>query len=187
MSTNSEKAFEQMNFIEKLKATGPAWMAAGLNIGGATVTNSVLLAAATGFTFGWVFLLATLAIFFATYACVQLTILTNKDPISLISAEMGSFYGYLLAIAILIVNTVFFGVNVSLAGNVVSTLVPAVSNRIGSLLILVGSAAFILLPGKSANVFIQKSLKYMVYVLSVSYLLSLFVVKVDWSGFVSGL
>lgn len=41
------KSFNDMSFIEKIKSTGPAWMSAGLNVGGATVTNSVILAAAT--------------------------------------------------------------------------------------------------------------------------------------------
>jgi Mn2+/Fe2+ NRAMP family transporter len=69
---NNETVSKKPSFLEKWKSSGPAWMAAGLNIGGATVTNSVLMAAATGFVLGWVFVIATFAIYLTTYVCVEL-------------------------------------------------------------------------------------------------------------------
>jgi len=180
------KEFERMNFFEKVKETGPAWMAAGLNIGGATVTNSVLLAAATGFMFGWVFAIATLAIMFSIYVCVRLTVITNRNPIELIKNEINSTYGYLVGAAILIVNTVFFGIQIALVGNVISTLIPGVSNQLGSVIMLIAAGLFIFFPKESANSFIQKALQYMVYLLSLSYVISLFVIDVDWAGFFKG-
>lgn len=182
-----EKAFEEMSFFEKVKETGPAWMAAGLNIGGATVTNSVILAAATGFMFGWVLALATLAIYFSIYVCVRLTIITNRNPIELIKNEINPVYGYVVGVAILIVNTVFFGIQVALVGNVVTTLIPGISNQVGSVIMIIAAGIFIFLPKKSASGFIQKTLQYMVYFLSLSYVVSLFVIDVDWTGFFSGL
>lgn len=186
-SETKEKAFEQMNFIEKVRSTGPAWMAAGLNIGGATVTNSVLLAAATGFIFGWVFALATLAIFLAIYACVKLTVITNMNPIELIKKEINPAFGYVTGAAILIVNTVFFGVQIALLGNVVHTMIPGMSNTVGSVLMIVLGIAFVMIPGKSATQIIQKAMQYMVYVLSLSFVVALFFVDVDWAGLFKGL
>lgn len=182
-----EKEFGQMSFIEKIRATGPSWLAAGLNIGGATIANSVLLAAATGYAFGWVFIIADIAIFFATYACVKLTIITNKNPLNLIKEQMGSTFGWMVGIAILIVNSVFFTIQIALLGDVIHTLMPALSNSAGGVIAIIAGALFLILPGRSANNFIQKAMQILVYVLSLSYIICLFVVDIDWGGLFRGL
>src|SRR5699024_6943422 len=124
---NNKKRFEDMNFLEKLKATGPAWMSAGLNIGGATVTNSVILAAATGYLYGWVFAFAVLASYFAIFACVRLTIVTDENPIALIRERISPTFAWIVALAVLISNLIFFAIQISLLGDVLTTLVPGVS------------------------------------------------------------
>ena len=120
-------------FMEMWKSSGPAWMAAGLNIGGGTVTNSVLLAAATGFKYGWVFTFATFAIFMCTMACVKLTVVTGKNPITLMREDINPVVSWLVGSAIVIVNLVFATLQVVLGGLVLNTLFPAVSQTDGEL------------------------------------------------------
>lgn len=174
------------SFIELWKSSGPAWMACGLNIGGGTVTNSVLLAAATGYAFGWVFFFATFAIFMATFAAVKLTVVTGKNPIQLIREEIHPVAGYAVGIAILIVNTVFHSVQVVLGALVLNTLIPVNLTFWGIVFVLM-SAFLALFPSKGANKIIQNILKYIVYILSASYLISLFIVDVNWVEYFKGI
>lgn len=176
-----------MKLGEKLKASGPAWMAAGLNIGGATVTNSVILAAATGYLYGWVFAIATLSAFFATYSCVRLTIVSNQNPIALIKKEINPTFGWIVGIAVLLSNIIFFTIQVSLLGDIVNTLLPGITFKIWMIVAIVAAAILILIPGKSANEMLQKIIKWMVYLLTVSYIISLFVIDVDWIQFYKGI
>ena len=177
--------FSQMSFFQKLQATGPAWMAAGLNIGGATVTNAVLLASATGYMYGWVFFLATFAIYIATVMCVKLTLITGKTPVALIRTELHPFFGIVFGIAVLIVNIVFHAIQIGLVGGALNTILP-----IGVKTLSVAAIVFVIilvaLPSKNAGRMIQKMLQYMVYVLALSYVISLFVVRPDWSEFFKG-
>ncbi len=174
------------SFIDLWKSSGPAWMACGLNIGGGTVTNSVLLAAATGYAYGWVFAFATFAIFMATFACVKLTVVTGKKPIQIIREDIHPFAGYAVGGAILIVNAVFHSVQVVLGALVLNTLIPVSLTFWGIVFVLL-SAFFALYPSKGANKVAQDILKYIVYILSASYLISLFMVDVNWGDFFKGL
>src|SRR5918993_3531937 len=70
------------------KESGPAWLAGGLNIGGASVTNAVILAAATGFIFGWVIIPAVLAIWAAGYACVKISVVAGRNPIAVMREQV---------------------------------------------------------------------------------------------------
>ncbi|MGB9867656.1 MAG: NRAMP family divalent metal transporter [Bacillota bacterium] len=161
-------------------------MAAGLNIGGATVTNSVSLAAATGFDYGWVFLFATFAIYVATLACVKLSLVTEKNPIKLIRDHIHPVAGYAVGISILLVNLVFHTIQVVLGGMVLNTLIP-VNQGFWQVGVIVMAALFALVPAKAATDIIAKTLQWMVYILSASFLLSLFVVPVNWGGFFRGI
>lgn len=172
-------------FTELWKASGPAWMAAGLNIGGATVTNSVLLAAATGFQFGWVFPIATFAIFMATFVCVKLTMITGKNPIALIREEISPLAAWAVGLAILLVNLVFHSIQIGLGGLVLNTLFP-VNTTFWGIGIVIMTGVLALGPSKRAAEISQKMLKWMVYVLSASFILTFFFVDVDWSGFFKG-
>lgn len=182
-----QKRFEDMNFIEKLKATGPAWMSAGLNIGGATVTNSVILAAATGYLYGWVFAFAVLASYFAIFACVRLTIVTDQNPISLIKEKISPAFAWVVAMAVLISNVIFFTIQISLLGDVLDTIIPGISFRIGMVLAIIIAGIIISIPGKSANDAIQKSIQWMIYLLTASYVISLFIIDINWGELFRGI
>lgn len=174
-------------FIEMWKSSGPAWMAAGLNIGGGTVTNSVLLAAATGFKYGWVFTFATFAIFMCTMACVKLTVVTGKNPITLMREDINPVISWLVGSAIVIVNLVFATLQVVLGGLVLNTLFPAVSQTVWGIISVLIAAVIALVPGKAAMEVVQNMLKWMVYALTASFLFTLAFVDVNWKEFLTGL
>jgi manganese transport protein len=183
---NAEATTKKPSFLENWKSSGPAWMAAGLNIGGATVTNSVLMAAATGFVLGWVFVIATFAIYVVTYVCVELTMVTGKNPIRLIREEISPLAGWAVGLAILLVNLVFHTMQVVLGGLVLNTLLP-VNQTFWGFAIVILTALFALIPSKAATVVAQQMLKWMVYLLSGSFLLTMFLVDIDWAGFFKGI
>lgn len=181
------KNFDDMSFIEKLGATGPAWMSAGLNVGGATVTNSVILAAATGYRYGWVFAFAVLASFFAIFAAVRLTIVTDMNPVAIIREKINPAFAWIVALAVLISNVIFFTIQISLLGDVFDTLIPAVSFKVGMVIAIIVAGIIISIPGKSANSVIQKSIQFMIYFLTASFIISLFVVDIDWGDLFRGI
>lgn len=188
MTTNSaRKDFKDMNFFEKFRATGPAWMSAGLNIGGATVTNSVIMAAATGLAYGWGFAFAVLASFFSIYAAVRLTAITGKNPIRLIKEEIGTGIAWAVAIAVLVSNMIFYTIQVSLIGDSFQTIFPGMSYKIGMLIGIGIAAALILIPGESAQNVIQKGIQVMIYGLTLSYVISLFIIDINWGEVVKAL
>lgn len=182
-----EKTSSKPNFSEMWNSSGPAWLAAGLNIGGGTVTNSVLLAAATGFKYGWVFIFATFAIFMCTLACVKLTVVTGKNPISLMREEITPSISWLVGSAIVIVNLVFATLQVVLGGLVLHTLFPMFSQTFWGIVSVLVAAVIALVPSKAAMEMVQNMLKWMVYGLTASFLCTLVFVDVDWAGFFKGL
>lgn len=169
---------ERPGIIEMLKESGPAFLAGGLNIGGASITNAVLLASATGFLFGWVFFLATLAVWVATLACVKISIVTGKNPISVMIQDVHPIIGWANGIAILLVNLVFHTVQVVLGAAVLHTLFPGISQTIWGFIFVVLVAAFVLTPRRST--LLETVLKVLIYGLTVAFVLSLFVVPIDW-------
>lgn len=183
----SGRAFRQLGFLDKLKATGPAWMGAGLNVGGATVTNSVILAAATGYVYGWVFFFATMAAFLATFAAVRLTIVTGTNPVKLIKQRLHPAFAWTVGLAVIVSNSIFFVIQVALLGDVVATLLPGIPARVGAVLSILFAAVLIIVTTKQGNVKLQRTIKYMVYLLSTSFLLSLFIVDIDWSAMGTGM
>jgi len=184
---NGSMAEEKIGFMERVKKSGPAWMAAGLNIGGGTVTNSVLLAASLGMAFGYVFPLATATILFITYACVKITMVTGQNPIEALNRNIHPVAGWGIGIVILLVNLVFTSIQVVLGGAAINALIPAISPKIGGFIMVAIVAVLALAPSKQAANILQKVLKYLVYILSVSFLVALFVVDVDWGAFFKGI
>lgn len=168
-------------FGRLLRKSGPAFLAGGLNIGAATVTNSVLLASATGFVFGWVFIPAVLATYAATLVCVRITAVAQRDPIDAIRTFVSPAVGVVNGVAIILVNLVFFAVNAVLAGAALNALIPAVPTRLWAGIAIVITAVLALLPGRIGVV--SSMLKWLIIGLALAYLASLFVVPVDWLGF----
>lgn len=169
------------NVLGLARKSGPAFLAGGLNIGSATVTNSVLLAAATGFMFGWVFIPAVLATYVATLVCVRITLVSKRDPIDAIRTHVSSALGVVNGVAILLVNFVFHGINVVLCGLALNALFPGISIRWWMVGGIVAAGVLALVPGKIKVA--NNLLKYLIIALTLAYLVSLFIVPVDWSGF----
>jgi manganese transport protein len=171
-------------YVGFLRQSGPAFLASGLNIGTATVTNGVLLAAATGFVFGWVFFFATAAIYVATLACVKISMITKQDPIEVIRTRVHPALGWANGIAVLLVNLVFHLVNAVLAGVALNILIPGLSIQTWTVVALSIAAVMALLPRRVRIA--ERILKYFVFALGATYLVALFVVPVDWGAFFSG-
>lgn len=167
------------------RASGPAFLAGGLNIGSASVTNSVLLAAATGFMFGWVFIPAVLATYVATLVCVRITLVSRLDPINAIREHVSPALSVVNGVAILLVNFVFHLVNAVLAGLALNALFPVLSIRAWVVGALLMTAALALIPGKIRVA--NNILKYLIIALTIAYVISIFLVPVDWGGFFSGM
>lgn len=182
ISTNSSGGMESPNdWLSLLRRSGPAFVAGGLNIGSATVTNSVLLASATGFMFGWVFVPAVLATFAATLVCVRITIVTQRDPIEAIKSFINPAVGVVNGVAVIIVNLVFYAVNAVLAGAALNALFPLMPVRLGAAASIAITAILALTPGRIGRV--NSMLKWLILALAAGYLLSLFVIPIDWAGF----
>jgi Mn2+/Fe2+ NRAMP family transporter len=162
------------------KESGPAWLAGGLNIGGASVTNAVILAAATGFIFGWVIIPAVLAIWAAGYACVKISVVAGRNPIAVMRDEVHPVVAWANGIAILLVNLVFHTVQVVLGAAALQLLFPALGVRAWGVAFVIVVALMALLPGRSRV--IEKLLQFFLYILAATYLVALFVVPIDWGG-----
>lgn len=166
--------------LSLLRQSGPAFLASGLNIGSASVTNCVLLAAATGFLLGWVFVPATIAIYFATLACVKITIVSGRDPIDVMRTHLSPGFAWANGIAVLVVNLVFHLVNAVLGGLALNALFPQLSVRWWTVVAIAVTAMLALLPNRAR--FAERILKYFIFGLVVVYLVSLLVVPVDWGS-----
>ena len=181
--SQSAEARSDYSWGDYFKNAGPAFLAGGLNIGSSSVTNAVLLASATGFVFGWVFFFATFAIYVTTLACVRITIVSKKDPIEVMSTEIHPVVGWANGVAILLVNFVFYTIQIPLGGAALNAIFPWLSVTGWSFLVVFMVAAIVLVPQLN---FLERLLKYFLYGLIVVYLLSLFVVPVDWGAFFGG-
>lgn len=162
------------------KESGPAWLAGGLNIGGASVTNAVILAAATGFVFGWVIIPAVIAIWIATYACVKISVVAGKNPIAVMRDEVHPGVAWANGLAILLVNLVFHTVQVVLGAAALQVLFPGLGLRAWGIAFVVVVALMALLPGRSRV--LERMLQFFLYLLAIAYLVALFIVPIDWGG-----
>lgn len=162
------------------KESGPAWLAGGLNIGGASVTNAVILAATTGFIFGWVIIPAVVAIWIATYACVKISVVAGKNPIQVMRDHVHPVAAWANGIAILLVNLVFHTVQVVLGAAALQVLFPGLGVRAWGIAFVVVVALMALLPGRSRV--LERMLQFFLYLLALAYIAALFVVPIDWGG-----
>jgi Mn2+/Fe2+ NRAMP family transporter len=162
------------------KESGPAWLAGGLNIGGASVTNAVILAAATGFIFGWVIIPAVLAIWAAGYACVKISVVSGRNPIAVMRDGVHPAVAWANGVAIFLVNLVFHTVQVVLGAAALQILFPGLGIRAWGIAFVIVVALMALLPGRSRVV--EKLLQLFLYILAATYLVALFVVPINWSG-----
>jgi len=186
MSAQLTDSSSPQSFLGKLKESGPAWLGAGINFGGATVTNAVVLVAASGFIFGWVFFFAIFAIWVSLLACVQISLVTGRNMIDAMRVHVHPTVGWINAVAVMIVNLVFHTAMVTLGGTVLNTLIPLSARFWAVAMVLMAAGAiFLLRPGQIRP--LEKLIQYMVYFMALVYLLSLLVVPVDWGAFVRGL
>lgn len=183
-SDRDAEARDGYSWRDYFKESGPAFLAGGLNIGSASVTNAVLLASASGFIFGWVFFFATFAIYMATLACVKITLVSERDPIDVMRSEAHPIVAWANGVGILIVNLVFYTIQIPLGGAALNAIFPQVSVTAWSFVVVLIVGAMVLIPRIRT---LESVLKYFLYALGVVYLLSLFVVPVDWGAFFGGL
>jgi manganese transport protein len=115
-----------------------------------------------------------------------LTLVTGRNPIRLIREEISPLAGWAVGLAILLVNLVFHTIQVVLGGLVLNTLFP-ISQTFWGFGMVILAALFALIPAKGATVIAQQMLKWMVYILSLSFLLTMFFIDIDWAGFFKGL
>jgi manganese transport protein len=162
------------------KESGPAWLAGGLNIGGASVTNAVILAAATGFLFGWVIIPAVIAIWIATYAAVKISVVVGRNPIAVMREEVHPVVGWANGLAILLVNLVFHTVQVVLGAAALQVLFPGLGMRAYGIAFVIAVALMALLPRRSRV--LERTLQFFLYLLGLAYLVALFLVPINWGG-----
>src|SRR5699024_7591670 len=115
------------------------------------------------------------------------TIVTDENPVALIRDKINPAFAWIVALAVLISNLIFFTIQISLLGDVLNTIIPSLSFRIGMILSLVLAAIIISIPGESANAAIQTSIQWMIYMLAASYVISLFIIDIDWGEFFRGI
>jgi manganese transport protein len=162
------------------KESGPAWLAGGLNIGGASVTNAVILAAATGFVVGWVIIPAVVAIWIATYACVKISVISGRNPVAVMVEQVHPVVGWANGVAILLVNLVFHTVQVVLGAAALQVLFPGLGVRAYGIAFVFAVALMAMLPSRSRV--LERVLQFFLYLLALAYLVALFIVPIDWGG-----
>jgi Mn2+/Fe2+ NRAMP family transporter len=166
--------------IGYFRQSGPAWLAGGLNIGGASVTNAVILASATGLVFGWVVIPAVIAIWAATYACVKIAVVSGKNPLAVMRDEVHPALAWINGGAVLLVNLVFYTINIVLGASALQLIFPQLGMTAWGVALVGVVALMSLLPGRIKVA--EKLLQVFLYVLALTYVVALFVVPVDWSG-----
>jgi len=166
---------------------GPAWLAIALNIGGATVTASVVLGSKSGFKFLWAIIPEVFAIWIICIVFVRLTLATNDGPISAVRRHLGAEAAWVTAVSVFVVNTVFHAVQYMLIGITMKTIF-GVDQRVGALTGLVFVLAIVFNPakGKAYIKTIETTLRILVWALLLSFLVILFLVEIDWAAFLQG-
>src|SRR5699024_3968946 len=90
-------------------------------------------------------------------------------------------------LAVLISNLIFFAIQISLLGDVLTTLVPDVSFKVAMIISLILAGIIISIPGESTTTVIQTAIQWMIYILAASYVISLFIIDIDWGELIKGL
>jgi Mn2+/Fe2+ NRAMP family transporter len=166
---------------------GPAWLAIALNIGGATVTASVVLGSKTGFKFLWAIIPEVFAIWVICILFVQVTLATGEGPVSAVRRHLGAAAAWVSALSVFLVNTVFHAVQYMLIGITMKT-VFGVDQRVGALAGLVFVLIIVFNPakGRAYIKLIETTLRVLVWTLLLSFLVILFLVDIDWAAFLRG-
>ena len=169
------------------KLMGPAWMAIALNIGGATVANAGGVASTTGFTYLWTIVPQVFAITIICILFSRVVLQTGETPIGLMRHYFGEVGAWITAICVFIVNTVFHVIQYAIIGDIMHTLF-GISPKFGAIVgfLFVVVVAMNPMKGEKMVKVINAVLQWMVWILLASFLLVLFFVDIDWSGFFSG-
>lgn len=174
-------------FRKYMVLMGPAWLAIALNIGGATVTASVVLASSTGFKFLWAIIPQVLTIWVICILFVRASMATGLGPVSLARKHLGEWAAWATGLSVFIVNLVFHAVQYALIGITVNAIF-GVNPRIGAIVGLAFVLLIVLNPGKGTRYlkFVETTLRVLVWVLLLSFVLILFLVDIDWGAFFNG-
>lgn len=182
---NEKRGFAKFRAYSKLM--GPAWMAIALNIGGATVANAGGVASTTGFTYLWTIIPQVFAITIVCILFSRVTLQTGETPIGLMRHHFGEVGAWVTAICVFAVNTVFHVIQYAIIGNIMNTLF-GISPKFGAVVgfLFVVIVAMNPMKGEKMVKVINDVLQWMVWILLASFLLVLFFVDIDWSGFFKG-
>ncbi len=167
---------------------GPAWLAIALNIGGATVTAAVVLGSQTGFKFLWTIIPQVFTIWVICILFVRVSLATGKGPVTVARENLGEAAAWATGISVFIVNLVFHAVQYALIGIVVNAIF-GVDQRVGAIVGLIFVLIIVLNPGKGKAYLkvIETTLRVLVWVLLLSFVVILFRVEINWGGFFRGL
>ncbi len=181
---NSAKGLKKVALFMGLM--GPAWLAIALNIGGATVTTSAVLGSKTGFKFLWAMIPEIFAIWVMCILFVRLSIVTGLGPVAAARKYLGKAAGWITAVSVFIVNIVFHALMYALIGAAVAAIFgvdPRLAAAIGFGFVLI----IVFSPRKASYIrAIETVLRVLVWVLLASFVVVLFMVKIDWGGFLRG-
>ncbi len=183
----ADKSSGFAKFGKLAKLMGPAWLAIALNIGGATVTAAVVLGSQTGFKFMWAILPQVFTIWLICILFVRLTLATGEGPVSAARKHLGEVAAWVTGLSVFIVNLVFHAVQYALIGITVNAIF-GVDQRIGAVVGLVFVLVIVLNPGKGVRYLkiVETTLRILVWVLLLSFVVILFLVDIDWGGFFRG-
>ena len=161
--------------------------AIALNIGGATVANAGGVASTTGFTYLWTIVPQVFAITIICILFSRVVLQTGETPIGLMRHYFGEVGAWITAICVFIVNTVFHVIQYAIIGDIMHTLF-GISPKFGAIVgfLFVVVVAMNPMKGEKMVKVINTVLQWMVWILLASFLLVLFFVDIDWSGFFSG-
>jgi len=174
-------------FIQYSKLMGPAWFAVALNTGGATVANAGSLASRTGFTYMWALLPATFTIWIACIMFTKVTLNTGMGPIAVMRTYLGEWAAWITGISIFVVNSVFHAIQYALVGNIMNTLF-GLPHQVGAIISFLFCAIVVLNPagGDNSVKVVLKLMKWIVFILMISFIFILFIVPIDWAGAARG-
>ncbi|MEL7623995.1 MAG: divalent metal cation transporter [Clostridiales bacterium] len=169
------------------KLMGPAWLAIALNIGGATVANAGQVASKTGYTYLWAILPEVFVIWIVCVLFVRLALKTGKGPIAIAREYIGPWAGWVTAISIFIVNTVFHAIQYAIVGNIMNTLF-GVTPKVGTIIGFIFVLSIVLNPAKGERSIkiITNACQWLVWILLASFTLILFIVPINWGDALRG-
>ena len=151
------------------------------------MANAGGVASTTGFTYLWTIIPQVFAITIVCILFSQVTLQTGETPIGLMRHHFGEVGAWVTAICVFVVNTVFHVIQYAIIGNIMNTLF-GISPKFGAVVgfLFVVIVAMNPMKGEKMVKVINDVLQWMVWILLASFLLVLFFVDIDWSGFFKG-